>query len=1049
MCELWYCPYCVQAIFPFNHFDDDDDFYSAVIEGMLDCSFRLQEINNKIFTPFEINDSFDTPFADIDPDNQYYTNFHQNGNLNCDYYFEDKFRSKLDKTYESQLSLFHLNIKSISKHYDELELYLNSLDFKFSFIGLSETWLDDNKEEFYDLNGYSSVNRYRKNKKGGGVSLHIQNGIPFILRNDLDYFDSEMETVFIEIDKCIFNTDSNIVIGIIYRMPNSSVDVFNDRIADVMNVIQKERKLCYLMGDLNIDFLKADDHRATGELLDVLYCNNVFPLITKPTRVTNTTATLIDHILTNNFDDDMMHIQGILCTSISDHYAIFHVANNAKTDHAQTAKPLLKRNMGQRNITKFTTEMNMVDWQVVLNETDTQLAYSKFHEVISTKYNACFPYRKISKRYYKNKPWLSAALKESIKIKNKLYTKSKKSGDSEKVSFYKKYRNKLNQLIRSAERKHFHDILLEHKSNLKKSWQVIKAVINKRKYTPVNTKFKVNGATTNDGNVIANKFNSFFVNVGTVLATDKNPVDYIQQDILGTLYFDPVTENEICKIIGSFKDSAAGWDDLKSSMIKHIKESIIVPLVHICNRSFETGIFPSELKIANVVPIYKSGDEMVFSNYRPVSVLPVFSKLLERLVYNRLISHINDNKLLYEYQFGFQKGKSTYLAIMMLVDKITEALDQGESVVGVFLDFSKAFDTVDHNILLQKMDKYGICGIELKWFENYLSDRMQYVTYNNHKSSHEKIHCGVPQGSILGPILFLLYINDLTSVSEFCFSVLFADDTNMFITGKDMDILCHRLNEDLKNVQEWLQCNKLSLNVLKTHYMIFTPRNILIDDIDVKILDVQIQRVYVTKFLGVQIDSQLTWKKHIEYTCKKLSKCVGILCKARKKLYKSTLISLYYSFAYPYFIYCNHVWGTNYPSCLERIYLIQKKLVRIMTCSPFRAHTEPLYFANKVLNIYDINDYIIGTFMYECLHGNIPDIFRNYFQRNADVHDHNLRNVNDLYVPYGRLDIRKFSVKIAGPNLWNSLPSSVKNSETVHIFKKNMRHYLTERKGYT
>ena len=388
--------------------------------------------------------------------------------------------------------------------------------------------------------------------------------------------------------------------------------------------------------------------------------------------------------------------------------------------------------------------------------------------------------------------------------------KSKRSGDSEKVSYYKKYRNKLNQLIRSAERKHFHDVLLEHKSNLKKSWQVIKSVINKRKCTPVNTKFEVNGATTNDGNVIANKFNSFFVNVGTVLAqsispTDKNPVDYIQQDMISNLYFDPVTEQEIYKIIGTFKDSAAGWDDLKSSMIKHIKESITTPLVNICNRSFETGIFPSELKIANVVPIYKSGDEMVFSNYRPVSVLPVFSKLLERLVYNRLISHINENKLLYEYQFGFQKGKSTYLAIMMLVDKSTEALDQGECVVGVFLDFSKAFDTVDHNILLQKMHRYGICGVELLWFEDYLSNRMQYVTHNNHKSFREKITCGVPQGSILGPILFLLYINDLASVSEFCFSVLFADDTNMFI--KDMNVLCRQLNEDLRNIQEWLQCN--------------------------------------------------------------------------------------------------------------------------------------------------------------------------------------------------------------------------------------------------
>ena len=438
--ELWYCPYCVQVIFPYNHFDDDDDFYSTVIECKLDCSFRLHEINNKIFTPFEINDSFDTPFAYIYPDYQYYTNFHHNGKLNCDYYFEDKFRCQLDKTDESQLSLFHLNVKSISKHYDELEWYLNSLDFKFSFIGLSRTWLDDNKEEFYDLKGYSSVNRYRKDKKGGGVLLHIRKYITFILRNDLDYFDSEMETVFIEIDKCIFDTDSNIVIGVIYRMPNSSVDVFNDRISDVMNVIQEERKLCYLLGDLNIDLLKADDHKTTGELLDVLYCNNVFLLITKPTRVTSTTTTLMDHILTNNLDDDMMHIQGILCTSISDHYAVFHVASNAKKDHTKTDTPILKRNMCQRNITKFISEMNMIHWQFVLNETYTQSAYTKFHEVISTKYNACFPYRKIYKKYYKNKPWLSTALKESIKIKNKLYVKSKRSNDDENVSFYKKYR---------------------------------------------------------------------------------------------------------------------------------------------------------------------------------------------------------------------------------------------------------------------------------------------------------------------------------------------------------------------------------------------------------------------------------------------------------------------------------------------------------------------------------------------------------------------------------------------------------------------------------
>ena len=476
------------------------------------------------------------------------------------------------------------------------------------------------------------------------------------------------------------------------------------------------------------------------------------------------------------------------------------------------------------------------------------------------------------------------------------------------IPFYKRYRNKLNQLLRSSERKHYHDLLNEYKSNIKKCWQVIKSIMNKRKYTPISNKFKDNDKIISDGNIIANKFNNFFINVGktltkTIPRSNKIPLDYITNGNINKFYFSPVTENEVRNILGMIKDSAAGWDELKAFIMKQIKEVIVTPLVHICNLSFTTGIFPDELKIANVVPIFKSGDDMVFSNYRPVSILPMFSKLLEWLAYNRLVEFINDNKLLYDFQFGFQRGKSTQLAVMMLVDKITEALDNKECVVGIFLDFSKAFDTVDHDILLLKLEKYGIHGTELQWLKDYLSNRRQYVTYGNHKSSFVTITCGVPQCSILGPLLFFIYINDLSSVSEYCFSLLFADDTNMFHTGTDIKVVCNEVSEDLKNVHEWLNCNKLSLNIRKTHYMIFTPRNKIVDDINVKFCDNVIERVYVTKFLGVQIDSQLTWKTHIEYTCKKLSKSVGIISKARKKLYRSSLITLYYAFAYPYFAY--------------------------------------------------------------------------------------------------------------------------------------------------
>ena len=575
-----------------------------------------------------------------------------------------------------------------------------------------------------------------------------------------------------------------------------------------------------------------------------------------------------------------------------------------------------------------------------------------------------FPTNIVKKQYFYNKPWLTSALKQAIKNKNKLYTTRNKGSTPESIlqnqAFYKKYRNKLHHLLNAAERKYYQEKLLEHKSNIKKSWQVIKLVINKRKSKQICAKFNYNGKSIEDKNTISNTFNNFFINIGPELAkkiphSNNNPLHYIHHDRNVISNADPVTDEEVERIIRGFNDSAAGWDELRPKIIKCIRNQIKYPLQHLTNLSLAQGIFPNELKIGNVVPIHKAKDVAVFSNYRPVSVLPAFSKLFEKIMYNRLIQFINENKLLYKYQFGFQKGKSTEMALIILLDKITEALDQGKYVIGVFLDFSKAFDTVDHSILLQKLERYGICGLYLDWFKDYLSNRKQCVTYNGCQSSYQTIKCGVPQGSILGPLLFLLYINDLSTVSNACFSILFADDTNMFITGRNINEMCQQLNEDLKNIQNWLCCNKLSLNILKTNYMIFTSRNRHIEDIGVKIDNTNIERVYTTKFLGVQIDSKLTWKNHVDYISKKISKCAAIISKARKVLHKSTLINLYYTFAYPYFIYCNIIWGNTYAITNNKLMVIQKRLIRIVTSSPSRANTGPLFYANKLLNVYDIN----------------------------------------------------------------------------------------------
>ena len=324
--------------------------------------------------------------------------------------------------------------------------------------------------------------------------------------------------------------------------------------------------------------------------------------------------------------------------------------------------PVMKRNMCQRNIKKIVDKVNMVNWKHVIDSINVQEAYTLFHVKLPDIYNACFPLKRIKKKYLTSKPWLTEAFKESIRTKNKLYISRYKTGNPEEnVAYYEKYRNRLNHVLRAAERKYYQNVINEQKSNVKKYWQIMKMIINKRIYQSTCKKIKYNDTVIENGHDIANRFNHFFVNVGSTLAhkipmSNECPFDFMKCNNTSVFGVTEVAEFEIVNIIDNFNDSAAGWDEFKPKVIKSIKNSVKIPLTHISNLSFTSGVFPKELNIANVVLIFKADDEMVFTNYRPMSVLPVFSKLLERLMYNRLIDYINENHILYEYQFGFKQG---------------------------------------------------------------------------------------------------------------------------------------------------------------------------------------------------------------------------------------------------------------------------------------------------------------------------------------------------------------------------------------------------------
>ena len=329
---------------------------------------------------------------------QFYSDNHYIQSTSCDYHLEDPFNEKFGNkgNLGDSLTFFHQNIKSLPKHQNELELYLDSLNCNFSFIGLTETWLDESKEALHDIVNYTCLHRFRHNRKGGGVTIAVRNGIAFKVRSDLEFFDSEMESVIIEVEKSIFGTSSNLVIGVIYTMPDSSVEIFNDRMNDWLNIIQRENKICYFLGDLNLDLLRHEEHRLLSAFLDILYSHNVYPLISKPTRVTANSATLIDHILTNNFDVQCKHKQVILCNSITDHYAIFHITNGSGSV-AEQSQFILKRDYRYNNILKFKECLAKIQWDRILNEQNAQIAYNAFCNILAQEYDKCFPIKKHSK----------------------------------------------------------------------------------------------------------------------------------------------------------------------------------------------------------------------------------------------------------------------------------------------------------------------------------------------------------------------------------------------------------------------------------------------------------------------------------------------------------------------------------------------------------------------------------------------------------------------------------------------------------------------------
>jgi Reverse transcriptase (RNA-dependent DNA polymerase) len=473
-------------------------------------------------------------------------------------------------------------------------------------------------------------------------------------------------------------------------------------------------------------------------------------------------------------------------------------------------------------------------------------------------------------------------------------------------------------------------------------------------------------------------------------------------------------------------------------------------MAKIVNISFKLGKVPDLLKTAKVCPIFKDGCKKSFENYRPISILPSFSKIFERLVYNRLYKYIDKHCILSPKQYGFRAGHSTNMALLDFYDRVSSSIEDKLFTIGVFIDLKKAFDTIDHQILLKKLYHYGIRGVAYDWFESYLAGRQQYVTINNITSSLRPVVCGVPQGSILGPLLFILYINDIVNCSKTLFFTLFADDTNLLFSGKDLRVLFQNLNIELEKLSCWFRANKLSLNVKKSNFIIFGRKklSVAVCNLDLVLDGSKLEQVTSTKFLGVYIDDKLNWNLQVSKLSKKISKSLGIIRKVSHRLTSETLGMLYNSMILPHLSYCLMVWGGTSKKNIETLLKLQKRAVRIISKSRYRDHSDPLFYNLKFLKLFDLYKQQIVVFVYKQKYstftGETKGVYPTFVFPDVDQ-THSTRNtMRRIVIPGCKTEIRKKGIACSGPRIWNSIPVDIRNSVYLSEFKRLTKSYLLQ-----
>ena len=951
----------------------------------------------------------------------------------CMYREPSEFNSKFtDKNIG--FSAIQINIRSLQKNYENLACLLKSLGHSFSIVSLSETWLKHETNNLYQIQGYDQISLHRKGKIGGGVALYVQNSLTYRLRKDLDIMHDALEATFIELD---IGQTKPTVFGSCYHPPSSSFRQFQQSLESILHKVTViEGKDVILGGDFNTDLSKINENNVK-DLLDTLLTYGLFPTVSKPTRVTESCSSLLDNFFSSNLTTQSIET-GVITSDISDHYCPYYFSKSSpSTKHKLLPK---SRKFSPESIAKFNAALTD-SFASFYSIQDANVACNELVETIQKAADEHFPFQDLPKRRTPKFPYITQGLLSSINRKNKLFRKYKVTCNPQHKLEYNSYRNKLSKLIASSKRMFYQKQIDAARGDSKKIWDIYKELLCKTKSHDLPTEYTIDGAKVSDSAIVSNKFNEYYTSMAANLECSLphptcDPISFLPNWCQSSITLEQVTSSEVELRIDKLKNKGPGHDRISAKIVKLGKIPLIQPLTHLSNLCLNTGTFPDILKKSVVKPVYKAGDKHQLVNYRPISLLPVISKILEKIIHERLYKFFCDNEILSVNQFGFRPKHSTEQAVITYINNITKNLENGLSSITVFLDLSRAFDTVNFEILLRKLHSYGIQGVANDLIKSYLSNRSQSVLANGFSSTYLPITSGVPQGSILGPLLFLIYVNDLDRVSQNLSFILYADDTTVTVSGSNPLMLTELLNEELSKLNTWFIANRLSLNVSKTKYQFYSNVDKLPSSDLIKISESKIERVSTFKFLGVIIDEKLKFDAHYNKVSNNVSKSIFLLNKVKSILTTSQLLHLYNAFLLPHLLYCCTVWGLNYDTRCNKLLLMQKKAIRIILNLPFLGHTSSHFKEHSILKFNELVKYKSLVIMFKFLTGKVSDHVQKLFTLNP--RNTYLRHSSPFFVPFSNRNYRLFTLPFSGPKLWNSIFSfdDTENLPTLGTFKK-------------